>query len=650
MPDALANDDLVAESFGGLLQYLISRHSLGNKASLLAQSSCLPYVVGSKVTSVASADASGAVMILDAATLKNLDVFVSSGGGGHSRDAGTLWALLNFTCNAMGTRLLRRWITQPLCDFAKIKDRQAAIGALMERRLDEVVCDSLRKYLKSVGDMERILCRVFAKLEVKVPHFLSLVNGFKNLAKLLASGAVIATAKQCGSPMLERLLTLGSADMPNFVPFLEECTSFWITNKDGLLEIKEGFGDEAMVEARKNLKEARRGIEGLLKQAQDTVNSKAVFKINGPDYLFEVPAASTKDDKIPKDWKEEKVSAKTKRRFGSKELRACASRLADAQLDFDRLSAVAVAGIMAKFGQGYEMWRQALRSVAALDCLLSLSSACLAFGESCFPEFGRESACELVEMRNPVVERSVIASGNSYIPNTIRLDAPVSLITGPNAGGKSTVLRTVAVSSLLAQIGCKVPAVSAKLPLVDRIFTRIGARDDIMQGKSTFMVELEETASILNQATPRSLLILDELGRGTSTSDGYAIAWAVLRRLAEVRALTLFATHYHGLCSDFAKNSNVALSHVAFMTDDTAGEIVFLYQLKNGPAGGSYGLNVARLAGLPESILARAAALSEECQRSGMFETNTSAATVSDLLRCKTDAEVRELVEFAFGK
>ena len=330
----------------------------------------------------------------------------------------------------------------------------------------------------------------------------------------------------------------------------------------------------------------------------------------------------------------------------SLELRKCASRLAEAQAGFDRLSKIAVAEIMRKFDEGYEVWRHVLRSVATLDCLLSLANACRSFGECCFPEFGADGCCELVQVRHPVLEKAVGCAGGSYIPNTIALAAPVSLITGPNSGGKSTVLRTVAVSSLLAQLGCKVPAASARLPLVDRIFTRIGARDDIMLGKSTFMVELEETASILNQATSKSLLILDELGRGTSTNDGYAIAWAVLHSLARLKALTLFATHYHGLCADFRGNSNVAQSHVAFMTDEAARDVVFLYQLKSGPAGGSYGLNVARMAGLPEEVIARAEAVAAECQRLGMFNTNTNAATLRDWIRCTTKEEARAMLDF----
>ncbi len=303
-----------------------------------------------------------------------------------------------------------------------------------------------------------------------------------------------------------------------------------------------------------------------------------------------------------------------------------------------------MAEILSKFAKHYDEWRQVLRSVATLDCLLSLATACRSFGESCFPQFGPDGCCELVQVRHPVLEKAVACAGGSYIPNTISLAAPVSLITGPNSGGKSTVLRTVAVSALLAQLGCKLPAASARLPLVDRIFTRIGARDDIMLGKSTFMVELEETASILNQATSKSLLILDELGRGTSTNDGYAIAWAVLRRLARLRALTLFATHYHGLCADFATNPDVVLSHVAFMTDEAARDVVFLYQLKSGAAGGSYGLNVARMAGLPEEVLARAEAVAGECHRLGMFNTNTNAATLRDWVRCTTEEEARELL------
>ncbi len=168
------------------------------------------------------------------------------------------------------------------------------------------------------------------------------------------------------------------------------------------------------------------------------------------------------------------MSAKTKRRFWSVELRQKASVLSDATVEFDQRSRVAVAGIISKFGEGYETWRKVLRCCASIDCLISLAIASMSFGDSCFPEFGHDGCCELLEVRHPVLERTVSSSGGSFIPNNIILKAPVALITGPNSGGKSTVLRTVAITALLAQLGCKVAASAAKLPLIDRIFTRIG--------------------------------------------------------------------------------------------------------------------------------------------------------------------------------
>lgn len=242
-----------------------------------------------------------------------------------------------------------------------------------------------------------------------------------------------------------------------------------------------------------------------------------------------------------------------------------------------------------------------------------------------------------------MVEKTVQAMGSSYVPNNIVLKSPLSLITGPNSGGKSTVLRTVAISCILTQIGCAVPAKEATLSLVDRIFTRIGAQDSIMNGKSTFMLEMEETASILRDATSQSLLVIDELGRGTSTNDGYAIAWAVVHYLSSLSALTLFATHYHGLASDFANTTGISLKHLAFMKEDGARDVVFLYQFKEGASGESYGLNVAQIAGIPEQVLQSAERVSKRCKESGMFSTNTNSLVLKELMG-STPEHVNEIM------
>eukprot|EP00842_Homolaphlyctis_polyrhiza_P001905 jgi/Hompol1/2715/HPOL_006146-RA len=261
-----------------------------------------------------------------------------------------------------------------------------------------------------------------------------------------------------------------------------------------------------------------------------------------------------------------------------------------------------------KFDADYTAWMTAIRSIAQLDCLISLALCRQRMPEPvCRPQFVESgpSVLEVEELRHPCIMQT---STNHFIPNDTMLGGPkgsatMILLTGPNMGGKSTLLRQTCIAVIMAQMGCYVPARKCRLTPFDRIFTRIGANDNIMAGQSTFMVELSETSKIIREATPRSLVILDELGRGTSTFDGYAIAFAVLQHLVtRVRCLGLFSTHYGTLTSEFESNPLVALMYMSFFADEANRQVTFLYKLANGSCPKSFGMNVATMADVPSAV------------------------------------------------
>eukprot|EP00753_Platysulcus_tardus_P010352 PLAT2594.1.p2 GENE.PLAT2594.1~~PLAT2594.1.p2 ORF type:complete len:329 (+),score=153.06 PLAT2594.1:43-987(+) len=300
----------------------------------------------------------------------------------------------------------------------------------------------------------------------------------------------------------------------------------------------------------------------------------------------------------------------------------------------------------------HALWAAALDALANLDCLISLAIASSRpDGPMCRPEFvslednGGRALLDLKAARHPCVMTTF--SGDDFIPNDTTLDdACCLLLTGPNMGGKSTLLRQTCLCVILAQIGCYVPAEAARLTPTDRVFTRVGASDRILAGQSTFFVELSETSNILNYATPHSLIILDELGRGTSTYDGTAIAYAVVRHLVEkLRARTLFATHYHSLVRDFSHNPAVKLGHMGVLVDGDA--VTFLYRLTDGACPKSHGVNVARLAGLPEAVLTLASRRSQEFEARAHKRALTLLSRSLLLDRELTAEQLAKLVERA---
>jgi len=303
-------------------------------------------------------------------------------------------------------------------------------------------------------------------------------------------------------------------------------------------------------------------------------------------------------------------------RFRTKEIIQMVDKLEMAEEALKDALLPFIASMFCRFYDEREVWLKALSVLTELDCLGSLATVSgQSAGLMCRPQFVEDGQqlLELTGMRHPTVAAQTGTELKNFIPNDTLLSSHerILLVTGPNMGGKSTLLRQTAIACVLAQIGCYVPAESFRLSVVDRIFTRIGASDRILEGQSTFFVEMGETKSILDAATSRSLAIVDELGRGTSTFDGYSIANAVLRYLTDVkRCRSLYSTHYHMLLDDFRETPGIGLFHMASKQEEE--NVTFLYKFKRGECPKSFGINVARMAGLPEKVLQRAMAVSGE--------------------------------------
>lgn len=311
---------------------------------------------------------------------------------------------------------------------------------------------------------------------------------------------------------------------------------------------------------------------------------------------------------IPKTWNQMSAT-KAVKRYYSPEVKTLVRRLQEAQETHSQIVKEVAGRLFARFDKDYKDWLAVVKIVAQLDCLISLAKASAALGNpSCRPTFveSERGVLDFQELRHPCMAPTV----GEFIPNDVHLggDAPnISLLTGANAAGKSTVLRMTCVAVIMAQIGCYVPAASATLTPVDRIMSRLGANDNIFAAQSTFFVELAETKKILSESTPRSLVILDELGRGTSSYDGVAVAQAVLHHVAtHIGCLGFFATHYHSLASEFRDHPEVQPMRMAIKVDSGARRITFLYRLESGVAEGSFGMHCAAMCGIDASIIEKA--------------------------------------------
>lgn len=530
-----------------------------------------------------------AFMQLGEATLRALEVFEPSPVGEQSGER-TLLGVLDLTRTAPGRRLLRAWLRHPLVEEAPLQARLEAVEALVK---DGVLRGEVRKLLYRIHDLERLAARLMARRAS--PRDLSALQ--RSLALLPELTELLAGIGPLS--LLSQRLPHLAAISDQIAAALVEDPPLKIT--DGGL-IREGF-DPVLDELRQRAEEGRAWIACLETAAREKtgianlkVGYNAVFgyylEVTRPHYSL-----------VPKDWRPLQT-LKDRMRFSTLELKEQERKILQAETEAIKREYTVFLELREQVAQSAEEVRQVAQVLAELDVYAALAEAAVEYGYS-RPHFSRDGSLHIVSGRHPVVERN-----NSFIPNNLVMSpsARLLILTGPNMAGKSTYLRQTALIALLAQIGSFVPAESATLPLFDRIYTRIGASDDIAGGRSTFMVEMEELANILQGATRKSLVLLDEIGRGTSTYDGLALAWAACEYLHDqVGAYTLFATHYFELTALPERMAAARNAHVA--AREEAGGLVFYHQVLPGPASKSYGLEVARLAGLPREVLRRAGTL-----------------------------------------
>jgi DNA mismatch repair protein MutS len=531
-------------------------------------------------------------LVLDAATVRNLEL-VEPLFASESKDS-TLLAVLDRTRTGMGGRLLRKRLLAPSVDLAEI---EARLDAVEELHTATILRSEMGKDLAMILDLERLLSRI------------SMASaGPRDVAALARSLAVIPSLKR-------RLTGARSARLRDIDAWLDEIAEVRDRIRAALVEeppvnladggaIRDGF-DPRLDELRDISRNSKTYL-AQIEQRERARTSIASLKIrfnNVFGYYIEISKANLHLAPVDYERKQTLVNAE---RFTTPELKELESKILEAEERILTLEKELFEELRALAASHASRIKATASAIAELDVIVALAEAAVE-NRYTRPTFS-DGEMKIAAGRHPVIEKLAEKDGQRFIPNDVYFHPDsqfIAVITGPNMGGKSTYLRQAALLAILAQMGSFVPAESAVLPVVDRVFTRIGAADNLARGRSTFMVEMTETAVILNTATPRSLIVLDEIGRGTSTYDGLALAWAVVEHIQKhIRAKTLFATHYHELTELASQLKGVCNLHVS--VKESGDQILFLRRVEPGAADRSYGIEVARLAALPVSVIERA--------------------------------------------
>ena len=556
------------------------------------QRGALPHVRALKV------ERPGDALLMDAATRRNLELDRSLSG----RDEYTLAGVLDRCATPMGSRLLRRWIHRPLRSHDALRLRYQALDELRGDR------EGWRESIRAVGDLERVL----ARLAIRTAR----PRDLERLRMALESAPV----------MRERLAALDA-------PLLQTLAGRMQTPPEGLELLKEALAGEPAARIRDGeviasgysgeLDELRAisstADASLQKLEQEERESSGIGNLKlgyNRVHGYYIELRRNQADEAPEHYVR-RQTLKHSERYITPELKRFEHRVLGARERAQELETRLYEELLERLSQWLAAWQELASAAAETDVLVNLADRSLDLGYA-RPDLSDRPGIHLKASRHPVVERAL---QSEFIANDLRLngDTRMLIVTGPNMGGKSTYMRQVALIAILAHIGSFVPAAEARIGPLDRVFTRIGAGDDLAGGRSTFMVEMTETASILHNATEQSLVLMDEVGRGTSTYDGLSLAWAAAGYIAErLRSFTLFATHYFELTA--LAETAPACANVHLDAVEHAGTLVFLYSVREGPADRSYGLQVAALAGVPRQVLASARQMLEELeQRSGQL-------------------------------
>ena len=566
---------------------------------------------------------------LDRFTVRNLELVASP-----NDNARTLLDVIDQTLTPMGSRLLKRWVLMPLKDIPAIEERLGVVDSLLR---DSELRQQLQRHVKDIGDLERLITkaavgRINPREMLQLKRALDAVGEVKNLCCSSEASPLQRLGEQMNpcSSLSERIgrelvedppvkVEKGGVIASGVNAELDELRSMAGSGKDYLMQLQQKESDAT-------------GIPSL------KIGFNNIF-----GYYFEV--YNTHRDKVPAEWVRRQTLTNAER-YITPELKEYEDKILGAEERILALESQIFIQLMTAVAEYVQTIQYDAQQVAHIDCLQSFAEVALA-NDYCRPELSESSKLEIFEGRHPVIETQM-APGEQYVSNDVMLDRDsnqIMIITGPNMSGKSALLRQTALIVLMAQMGCYCPAKRATIGIVDKIFTRVGASDNISSGESTFMVEMNETASILNNVSDRSLVLLDEIGRGTSTYDGISIAWAITEYLhnnKKARPKVMFATHYHELIEMEEQYDRIHNYHVSVKEID--GRVIFLRKLVPGGSEHSFGIHVARLAGMPPQVLNRADAMLQMLEEKNAKITSKEAknqkngpknAQKSDLSGCQ---------------
>ena len=528
---------------------------------------------------------------LDRFTIRNLELIYSP-----NENATTLIDVLDHTISPMGSRLLKRWVALPLKDIQPINDRLEIVSELV---YNESLSDGLSMHIKEVGDLERLIskvatARINPREVVQLKRALSVIEPIKE--------ACASTTNQALKKIGERLNSC-QIIKDKINAFIHEDPPVAIQKGN---VIKNGVSDE-LDELRKILNSGKDALVEIQEREIENTGIPSLKIAFNNVFGYYIEVRNTHKDKVPDTWHRKQTLTQAER-YITEELKEYESKILGADEKILDLETQLFNDLVLELADYIIPIQLNAALIAQLDCLWSFAKlATIHYYTK--PEINDSKIIDIKDGRHPVIEQQ-LPIGEEYVANDIYLDdatQQIIMITGPNMSGKSALLRQTALITLMAQIGCFVPAKSAKIGLVDKIFTRVGASDNISQGESTFMVEMNETASILNNLSDRSLILLDEIGRGTSTYDGISIAWSIAEYLHEfpkAKAKTLFATHYHEL-NDMA-NSFKRIKNFNVSVKEINNKVIFLRKLVQGGSNHSFGIHVAKMAGMPGKMINRA--------------------------------------------